>query len=63
MFISLCKAIFVLLDLFCNLIYPGFQTLYIMLHYRKYDKMESEARKIDESQPDKERREAEYKIV
>ena len=63
MFISLCNVVMVFLDLFCNLLYPAFQTLYIMLHYRKYDKSDVEARKNEELQTEKEKRESEYKIV
>ena len=63
MFITLCEAMLMMLDLVCNLVYPATQTLYIMLHYRKYEKTENEVRKNEETIQEKERREAEYKIV
>ena len=63
MFITLCEVMLVILDLVCNLVYPATQTLYIMLHYKKYEKPDNESRKIEETIEQKERRELEYKIV
>ena len=47
----------IVLDLVCNLVYPATQTLYTLMHYRKYSKTDNEARKNEETLQEKERRE------